>query len=497
MRRTRIICVLLLIALVGCTAAPAVTPLAPPPAIVTTSAPAVAPTSAPAAPLLRDAVKITVLGINIENDEARLTRSMAETNKFLRQRSLPIVLDSKLFVPQNQAEVFETFTNSVENTIMVFGANQYATLAATGGAADITEHVKQFDKLYATYQPNDWKSAAYNGRIYGLPLLNRELTPRQIQIGTSLVVRQDVLDQLGAPPPKTPQELVDMLDKVKAAGHNPIVAYSPNAPAYALHRAYDEWPFFVSQDSMFVYDHSTEVKPYLGSAVFDKDSAILRQINAQNRLMMLRTTKEFDDFEQKWNAFASLNIGLSYADSPMADKLTVVTFEPDKPSFQMRKRVDRFLCISPNTKDVTPVLEALEAIYTDQETHDALHFGEKGIDWTLNADGSVNAKAASYLFHGPMLHPAPPWPYPLIDPNTSAGVIIDMPGTQFNFFPEMELYTKVVNARGSQGRPGILSSRFDNISDDMKKLYMNDLEKSGYAALLEQCQKQYDAFLAN
>ncbi len=490
--------------MVGCAAAPAATPLAPPPVLGAASAtPGAAANAAPSAPpRTAGTTKVTFMGVSLEWDEQLLLRAITETNRLLAQRSVPVELDASLFAPQSNEQVMTTFASASENTLMLFGSTSYAQYAAMGALADITDAAKQYSGLYATCTPADWKNASYNGRVYGFPLLQREPTAGQADISTGLAIRQDMLDEIGAEPPKTPQELFDQTEQLRAKGLNSVVAFITFIPPTGFHRAYDEWPFYVSADSMFLYDQTSEVKPYIGSSIFEKDCETLAKLYSAGRLLTLRNAAEIDKHDKEWNVFASLNTGLPAADSPMADKVTVVKFSPEKPYYIMNKRIGRLLCISASSKDVSPALTLLEAIYTDKDTHNAFAYGEKDTDWTLNADGSVKMLAGTSLGlqHGRMLPPltSAQWPYPLIDAFApQASPSIDMPAVQFNYFPPTELYQKVRQDAGANNVQGILNKRFNKMSESIAALYMDKLNSAGYAALIEDCQRQYDAFLGN
>ncbi|PYI51583.1 extracellular solute-binding protein [Paenibacillus flagellatus] len=96
--------------------------------------------------------------------------------------------------------------------ILKLSGSQYNRLAAQGALEPLDELLAKYGKtLLAVNDPETFENAKVDGKIYGIP----EKHPRAF-VGSSLAVRQDLLDELGMKVPTTLDEFYELLKAIKA-----------------------------------------------------------------------------------------------------------------------------------------------------------------------------------------------------------------------------------------------------------------------------------------
>lgn len=97
--------------------------------------------------------------------------------------------------------------------VMKLGSAQFYKLATAGALEPLDELIEQHGpNIKAAIKEDSWKSATIDGQIFAIPE-----TGSGISVGEELVVRQDWMDELGLQTPTTPDELYEVLKKIKEA----------------------------------------------------------------------------------------------------------------------------------------------------------------------------------------------------------------------------------------------------------------------------------------
>ncbi|MFD0869425.1 Lipoprotein lplA [Chlamydia abortus] len=95
--------------------------------------------------------------------------------------------------------------------IIKLSGSQYNRLAAQGALEPLDELLEQYGQTIKEVNPPElFENAKVDGKIYGIP----EKHPRAF-VGSSLAVRQDLLDELGMKVPETIDEFYELLKAIK------------------------------------------------------------------------------------------------------------------------------------------------------------------------------------------------------------------------------------------------------------------------------------------
>ncbi|GAB2693704.1 extracellular solute-binding protein [Paenibacillus thermoaerophilus] len=95
--------------------------------------------------------------------------------------------------------------------ILKLSGSQYNRLAAQGALEPLDDLLQKYGKtLLAVNEPETFENAKVDGKIYGIP----EKHPRGF-VGSSLAIRQELLDELGLQVPTTIDEFYNLLKAIK------------------------------------------------------------------------------------------------------------------------------------------------------------------------------------------------------------------------------------------------------------------------------------------
>ncbi|WJH33454.1 extracellular solute-binding protein [Paenibacillus sp. CC-CFT747] len=101
--------------------------------------------------------------------------------------------------------------NKEKYSFMILSATQYSKLAASGALEPIDELVNKYGtNLKNVISQNSWNGAKLNGKIFGIPQ-----TGSGTVVNSSLVIRQDWMDELGLKMPTTRDELYNVMKTIK------------------------------------------------------------------------------------------------------------------------------------------------------------------------------------------------------------------------------------------------------------------------------------------
>lgn len=132
----------------------------------------------------------------------------------------------------------------------------------------------RFDKVL-------WDSATVSGKIYTVPDFWRDNSGDG---EGAFNIRKDKLDKYGLKAPKTLDEMIETLTVLqkKWAEEDGVKRYvyehSVNRCPVALHRTYDSWPFYASQDGIFKVGQDGTAEMFFTSAEFKKDCEFFNKL---------------------------------------------------------------------------------------------------------------------------------------------------------------------------------------------------------------------------
>jgi hypothetical protein len=263
-------------------------------------------------------------------------------------------------------------------------------------------------------------------------------------------------------------------------------------PPHALHRTYDEWPFFVSYDSLLLYDTEGNVSSYLESDVYRRDMEFLSAAQAEGLLRI--DPSRWDEGE----IFAGL--GSYIHDTSEEGAFTIAQFAPEKANFRMVPEIGNHICISDGA-NVPLALSVLEAVYTRPEVYQAFVYGARGVDWEiddagnyrpLSEEGWMNGGYSSDLSDPAFsLRPEGEGENLRADPAT----LIDFPAPLFT--PTTDIYDKLLSSVAYVGAQGVMAARCGIAKADIYfEPSLNTLIGLGLQDYVLKAQEQYTAFLA-
>ena len=321
-------------------------------------------------------------------------------------------------------------------------------------------------------------------------------------------MRGDVMRENNIAAPTTVDELLQATVQISAAmGGAQVRLLDEAIPPYALHRTYENWPFFVDGQSLFLVDEAGKVSAYPGSDVFNKDAEFFGALAEQN-LLATSGAMRYDEIVGQWNmpiAFMPLGVSDTFTvNKNVAEEVVIsVTLNSDAPN--LKTRIDDNMQVFPAASENTEAaLELLQWLYGSTDNRRLLRYGEDGVEYELSEGGEIRylkernqrhiTFPASYGAQEDMLRDegisAELWAeYLDIGPKESylSPAVI----TPFDPTPVKDVYDSVMYKLNNVG--GALDIR--NGKYDMSRLaeMLDELNAAGMETLVAEYQRQLDA----
>lgn len=252
-----------------------------------------------------------------------------------------------------------------------------------GALLPIDDYLEKYPNLKGKFTDEVWEGLKINGKIYGIPVLNREWANDYELVS----YRSDLLTKHNISPPKTIQEMIDDAEKIKKAENNPNMFFvmKPNFIAGAFHREYDTYPFNVVDDLIYI-DQSGNVKSWIETDEFRKDNEYFNQMYAKGLINPDILTLPLDQVTKPiLDGDFAFTLGNVFFDYPVIKQkkpeleLDAVRFAPDKP--WMRPILVTNANVIPKTsKNPEGMIKFYDWLYSAQENFDMLVYGPKD-DW--------------------------------------------------------------------------------------------------------------------
>jgi putative aldouronate transport system substrate-binding protein len=131
--------------------------------------------------------------------------------KFLNEKTGYKVTYDMLPVENPDDKLNLLMANKEQYAFMLLSGPQYSKLASAGALEPIDELVNKYGtNMKNVISQNSWNGAKLNGKIYGIPQ-----TGSGTVVNSSLIIRQDWMDELGLKAPTTRDELYNVMKTLK------------------------------------------------------------------------------------------------------------------------------------------------------------------------------------------------------------------------------------------------------------------------------------------
>ena len=436
-------------------------------------------------------------------------------NAKLAENGYPVRLsmDVKPYVDMRRTDEYGApFTDEAKAYDLFFehcsGPMQLQSLVALGDVCDLTDYLLDNEALAGITPKDAWREVSVGGRIYAFPLMT--IGHMEGVFESSVLIRSDIIRELGIAMPGSPDELLEAAKMARERGLDCQLAYDQSTPPYAFHRTYEEWPFFVDAQSLFLMTpDGKELNSYPHSDIFVKDATLLRAFY-EERLLRLLKWDQVAEAEAKWDFLASLSpIRYQAGATSHWEDLEVVQFAPERENFRMVRYTSFNLFFSSKAADPAAAMALISAIYTDQDVYDAFIYGAEGVDWKRHDDGAAeifNLTQNNFLAHYArrrvrfgaagtsmgFLHELP----------AREGTVISMPGVSFYYAMDEQgagaKLPPLLNWQGSRQTLSAVRSGLSNSPLDIALLsLLQALDGAGYQEMLSGAQKMYSEFIAD
>ena len=157
-----------------------------------------------------------------------------------------------------------------------------STYVARNGLFDLKDLIDEYaPDMWNRFDQVLWDSATVDGKIYTVPDFWRDNSGD----GEGLVnIRKDKLDKYGLVPPKSLEEMLETLPILQQKWAEEdgkkryVYEHSINRAPVMLHRSYDSWPFYASQDGIFMVRQDGNAQMYFTSDEFKQDADFFNKL---------------------------------------------------------------------------------------------------------------------------------------------------------------------------------------------------------------------------
>ena len=269
---------------------------------------------------------------------------------------------------------------------------------ARDGLAPLGDVIKNYaPKLIDLFEPVLWECATVGGEIYSIPAYWRDASgDGEGTIG----IRVDKFEEFGLPIPKTPDEALEVLPrlnelwKAQDGMDRYVFEHSPSRSPVALHRSQDAWPYYVTQDGVFVVWQSGEAGLFFETDEFRQDAEFMRKLNDLGLLHpdVLNMPNDLRSSYMDYGDFL-----MNIMTGPGSGKIKTQGVDPNNEVLEYWFNDDKpyLMCLpllnsngvpsTTSTPELGPMF--LEWVYTSQENHDLLILGLEGVTYDLLANG--------------------------------------------------------------------------------------------------------------
>lgn len=378
-------------------------------------------------------------------------------------------------------------------------------------------------KMKGRFEQVLWDCATVNGKIYSVPAYWRDNSGDG---EGKLNLRKDKLDEFGIAMPTTLENTISSLTELQAKWAEEdgqkryVFEHSLERAPVALHRTYDSWPFYASQDGIFKVTQEGEASLYFGSEEFRSDCNFFHELYTKGLIhpdILNLPADTIRQFKDDGDFLMGVMTGTTETNLRVEKGITTAEIPP----FYYYNPEKSYLCNLPllNTNGIPSTaknpqagLLFLEWMYSSKENQDKVLYGIEGEHWTAEGDDEYStfkddANKPLYRFDAWMIEYVPYHRFDVEDVSTELErqdfltniypdntVYSPMVGFNFNSEPVKVEYANMLAEYTASILPikvGVLSYA-ENFDAAMAKM-----EAAGCNAVIEEYQRQLTEYIAS
>jgi len=458
--------------------------------------------------------------------EQRMAELVSQVNEQLRDHQLmlnitlhpiklvPKVSDLPVFFDYSLTnDMLEILTSGERYDLISLPINnmQVTRLIDEGCLTDISGQVALYPNLAKMTRMLDMKGMQYKNGLYGMPA-GMDMTGNILRSYLSVRADHDLAsDSNGITDMPTLLSAADAAESLEKP-HDIFFSLTPEA----YRRTYDEFPFIVSLDYLFLFTQDGGVESYYESSVAQRDIDTAKRIDARHgadaEVFLL------DSFPSEPEAV----FARPFSRSLSTEDFVPIKLAPEKPTILYREPFGKVLNVIPAGSSALSGLEWLNVLYSDPDIyalfkdeawlidHEELRplpLTSRSEAWATQEDGTVTSDSQLLPFFF-TLYDCVRTPTMEIDVGI-AGIDEDrdfyayqpMPWDGFVFDPTpiQAVYNSVQRASlGAATEVSYLSIFVGKITVPWElNEIIGRMKTAGLDAVVEECRRQYAEFLQN
>ena len=301
-----------------------------------------------------------------------------------------------IYVPWGEwIDKINVLLSSGEEFELLHIMEDWVTTSMYTGRGQLTEVTPLIDEyapeLWDKFDEIMWRCVTVNGKIMSIPAYWRDNSG---DMEGMLNFNETQLTKYGLPVPKTIDEIFEVLPvlqekwKEEDGVSRYIYEHSANRCPVSLHRAYDSWPFYASQDGIFQVFQTGEAALYFESEEFKNDCAFMHKAYTMGLIHPDTLNQPQDEINlDKQNGDYLLGIMTAGDDIYDDDGVTVkyhfahVWLNEDGP-FLLNLPLLNSNAIPITTPNPQAGIQFLNWMYSSKENQDLVLYGIKDVHWT-------------------------------------------------------------------------------------------------------------------
>ncbi|MEG1427712.1 MAG: extracellular solute-binding protein [Oscillospiraceae bacterium] len=494
---------LLCTSLLGC-AAPAEKPSED------TTAASTSADSAPATEPTGEAKSITLLTYGDKND--RMNTFSETVQKYVKDHGLNITVDLQVLPWSDYAGGQTSLKLASGEEFACFTDTGYlATCISKGYLQDVTDAVEKYGpNLKKNIDQVSFDAFSDQGKLYAIPVGNKNNASEWYG---AFEVRQDLLEEAGMKEIKTLEDIEQFYDACIKLHPDFVGSSIGSDTAKLFSRSVSDKNMLFLDNSYFMFtDASTKddkIYSYYESEEFKKTVEIATRWREKG-LIDKTALSDLATLDSKFMAgqamFRAGNAGRIWEDTEVLSsnapnaKIKVYMTGADMPKIS-RGNYSTAFSVSANAKNPEAYVEFFNLIYENQESFDFFTYGEKGVDYDLDANDCITGQKTDGVFfqqwvtvHTDFMRFAPSISKEAIGEykawNDGAIPQKDI-GFVFNSEPVKDIIAQLSGVYTEYCKPMLLG--FSNYETDYPEL-LKRIKDAGGDAYIAEYQKQFSAF---
>ncbi|SDD69311.1 putative aldouronate transport system substrate-binding protein [Paenibacillus sp. UNCCL117] len=277
--------------------------------------------------------------------------------------------------------------SGTEYDILALTPTQFYTLVAQGALQPLDELVnKHGANMKKAISASSWELGKYNGKLYGIPQKNE-----RPNIDKSMIVRQDILDELGLKMPETLDEFYTTLKTIKAKKPDMIPLTGSGKDIFVVYSAFGLYTDWVEINGQLlprikqpaIKDYMAFMKKLYVEGLIDKDWAVNKSTQAQEKFVGGKAAL----IPGTWNDASSMNAAFTKnVPSGKMNYMPPLKGPDGKSGVQMEDRLLYVHAIPKSSKQAEAAIQFMD-LKLQMDNFTFFTLGEKGV--TFNEENGV------------------------------------------------------------------------------------------------------------